>query len=81
MKKIISAAALAAAGLSLAAPAAQAAPAPIPAAPAAHAAPVAFGDETTEFEATGAILDTGTSLITLPSEYAEMLNSMLNSHK
>lgn len=32
-----------------------------------------FGEQTAEMEATGAILDTGTSLISLPSTYAEML--------
>jgi len=32
-----------------------------------------FGDETAEFESTGAILDTGTSLIALPSTLADLL--------
>lgn len=34
---------------------------------------ISFGDETAEFESTGAILDTGTSLIALPSTLAELL--------
>ncbi|KAF3902852.1 Saccharopepsin [Arthrobotrys entomopaga] len=43
---------------------------------------LSFGDETVEFgEEWGAILDTGTSLITLPSEYAEMLNSEIGAKK
>lgn len=34
---------------------------------------IGYGDETAELESTGAILDTGTSLITLPSTLAELL--------
>ena len=34
---------------------------------------ISFGDSTAELDATGAILDTGTSLITLPSTLAELL--------
>ncbi|KAF3910755.1 Saccharopepsin [Dactylellina cionopaga] len=40
-----------------------------------------FGDQTAEFDSMGAILDTGTSLITLPSDYAEMLNSFIGAKK
>lgn len=39
---------------------------------------ISFGDETADFDSTGAILDTGTSLITLPSNYAEMINAMIS---
>ena len=34
---------------------------------------ISYGEETAELEGTGAILDTGTSLITLPSTLAELL--------
>jgi saccharopepsin len=34
---------------------------------------ITFGDETAELEGTGVILDTGTSLIALPSTIAELL--------
>ena len=34
---------------------------------------ITFGDETAELEDTGVILDTGTSLIALPSTFAELL--------
>ena len=34
---------------------------------------ISFGDATAELDSTGAILDTGTSLITLPSTLAELL--------
>lgn len=36
---------------------------------------VRFGDEVLELENTGAAIDTGTSLIALPSDIAEMLNA------
>jgi saccharopepsin len=36
---------------------------------------VTFGSEELELENTGAAIDTGTSLIALPSDIAEMLNS------
>lgn len=36
---------------------------------------VAFGDDVLELENTGAAIDTGTSLIALPTDVAEMLNS------
>lgn len=36
---------------------------------------VAFGDDELELENTGAAIDTGTSLIALPSDIAEMLNA------
>jgi saccharopepsin len=42
---------------------------------------ITFGDETAEFEGTGAILDTGTSLITLPSTIAELLNKEIGAKK
>lgn len=42
---------------------------------------ISYGDDTAEFENTGAILDTGTSLITLPSQLAEMLNAQLGAKK
>jgi len=38
---------------------------------------ISFGKESAELENTGVILDTGTSLIALPSTLAEMLNSGL----
>jgi len=40
-----------------------------------------FGDETAEFEGTGAILDTGTSLIVLPTTIAELLNKEIGATK
>ncbi|KAF3942118.1 Saccharopepsin [Dactylella cylindrospora] len=40
-----------------------------------------FGDETAELESTGAILDTGTSLIALPSTYAELLNAEMGAKR
>lgn len=40
-----------------------------------------FGDETAELEDTGVILDTGTSLIALPSGLAEILNSQIGAKK
>ncbi|POS82886.1 putative vacuolar protease A [Erysiphe pulchra] len=42
---------------------------------------ISFGDETSEFENTGAILDTGTSLIGLPSDIAEFLNTLIGAKK
>lgn len=36
---------------------------------------VAFGDDELELESTGAAIDTGTSLIALPTDIAEMLNA------
>nr|OQO15527.1 Vacuolar protease A [Rachicladosporium sp. CCFEE 5018] len=42
---------------------------------------ITFGDETAELEATGAILDTGTSLIALPSTLAELLNKEMGAKK
>ena len=36
---------------------------------------VAFGDDELELENTGAAIDTGTSLIALPTDIAEMLNA------
>lgn len=35
---------------------------------------IKFGDETLELDGTGAAIDTGTSLIVLPSDIAELLN-------
>lgn len=40
---------------------------------------IAFGGQTAEIEATGAILDTGTSLIALPSTMAELLNKEIGA--
>lgn len=42
---------------------------------------ITFGDETAELEKTGAILDTGTSLIALPSTLAELLNKEIGATK
>ncbi|KAK6357126.1 Vacuolar protease A [Orbilia javanica] len=42
---------------------------------------ITFGDQTSELESWGAVLDTGTSLITLPSDYAEMLNAQIGATK
>jgi saccharopepsin len=42
---------------------------------------VAYGDESAELEGTGVILDTGTSLIALPSQLAEMLNAEIGAKK
>lgn len=42
---------------------------------------ISFGDDTAELEKTGVILDTGTSLIALPSNYAEMLNKEIGAKK
>ena len=42
---------------------------------------ISLGDDTAELEGTGVILDTGTSLIVLPSNYAEMLNAQIGAKK
>ncbi|KAF2213718.1 hypothetical protein CERZMDRAFT_38837 [Cercospora zeae-maydis SCOH1-5] len=42
---------------------------------------IAFGDQLAEIDATGAILDTGTSLIALPSTLAELLNKEIGAKK
>jgi saccharopepsin len=42
---------------------------------------ITFGGQSAELEGTGAILDTGTSLITLPSTLAELLNKEIGAKK
>jgi len=42
---------------------------------------ITFGDSTAEMENTGVILDTGTSLIALPSTLAELLNKEIGAKK
>ncbi|KAK3689872.1 vacuolar protease A precursor [Podospora appendiculata] len=42
---------------------------------------LSYGDDTLELENTGVILDTGTSLIALPSQLAEMLNTQMGAKK
>ncbi|KAH6652032.1 putative vacuolar protease A [Truncatella angustata] len=42
---------------------------------------ITFGDETAELENTGVILDTGTSLIALPTDLAELLNKEIGAKK
>ena len=42
---------------------------------------IAFGDEVADLEDTGVILDTGTSLIALPSKLAELLNREIGAKK
>lgn len=42
---------------------------------------ISFGDETAELTETGVILDTGTSLIALPSTLAELLNKEMGAKK
>jgi len=42
---------------------------------------MSFGDEELELENTGAAIDTGTSLIVLPTDIAEMLNSQIGATK
>ena len=40
---------------------------------------ISFGDQTAEIDSTGAILDTGTSLLALPSTLAELLNKEIGA--
>ncbi|KAI0531675.1 aspartic peptidase domain-containing protein [Xylaria digitata] len=42
---------------------------------------ISFGDESAQLENTGVILDTGTSLIALPSDLAELLNKEMGAKK
>jgi len=42
---------------------------------------ITFGDQTAELDETGAILDTGTSLIALPSTLADLLNKEIGAKK
>ncbi|GLB33847.1 putative peptidase A1 family protein [Lyophyllum shimeji] len=42
---------------------------------------VSFGDDEVELENTGAAIDTGTSLIALPTDLAEMLNTQIGAKK
>jgi saccharopepsin len=42
---------------------------------------LSFGDDEVEFENTGAAIDTGTSLIVLPTDMAEMLNTQIGATK
>ncbi|PYH45423.1 pepsin-like aspartic protease [Aspergillus saccharolyticus JOP 1030-1] len=42
---------------------------------------IALGDDVAELENTGVILDTGTSLIALPSSLAEMINAQIGAKK
>ncbi|KAI0968488.1 aspartic peptidase domain-containing protein [Xylaria arbuscula] len=42
---------------------------------------IAFGDEVAELDNTGVILDTGTSLIALPTDLAELLNKEIGAKK
>jgi saccharopepsin len=42
---------------------------------------ITFGDEELELENTGAAIDTGTSLIALPTDMAEMLNTQIGATK
>jgi len=42
---------------------------------------VSFGDDELELENTGAAIDTGTSLIALPTDIAEMLNAQIGATK
>ncbi|KAM3498429.1 hypothetical protein MY10362_008255 [Beauveria mimosiformis] len=42
---------------------------------------IAFGDEVAELENTGVVLDTGTSLNTLPTDLAELLNKEIGAKK
>jgi saccharopepsin len=42
---------------------------------------VSFGDDFLELENTGAAIDTGTSLIALPTDVAEMLNTQIGAKK
>jgi saccharopepsin len=42
---------------------------------------ISFGHESASFENTGAILDTGTSLIVLPTEMSELINAQIGAKK
>jgi saccharopepsin len=42
---------------------------------------ITFGDDEVELENTGAVIDTGTSLIALPSDIAEMINAQIGAKK
>jgi len=42
---------------------------------------VVFGDDELELESTGAAIDTGTSLIVVPTDIAEMLNTQIGAKK
>jgi len=42
---------------------------------------IAYGDDAAELENTGIILDTGTSLIALPTQLAEMINAAMGAKK
>nr|GAT59467.1 aspartic peptidase A1 [Mycena chlorophos] len=42
---------------------------------------IAFGDDVLDLENTGAAIDTGTSLIAMPSDVAEMLNAQIGATK
>ncbi len=42
---------------------------------------LSYGDDTADLENTGVILDTGTSLIALPSQIAELLNARIGAKK
>ncbi|KXN89622.1 Vacuolar aspartic protease [Leucoagaricus sp. SymC.cos] len=42
---------------------------------------ISFGDEELQLENTGAAIDTGTSLIALPTDFAEMLNTQIGAKK
>lgn len=42
---------------------------------------ITFGKEVADMEGTGAILDTGTSLIAMPTDYAELLNKQIGAKK
>jgi saccharopepsin len=42
---------------------------------------ITLGDESAELDGTGAAIDTGTSLIVLPSGLAEMINAMIGAKK
>jgi len=42
---------------------------------------ITFGEETADMDNTGAILDTGTSLIAMPTDYAELLNKQIGAKK
>ncbi|EAU84813.1 endopeptidase [Coprinopsis cinerea okayama7 len=42
---------------------------------------ISFGDDELELEHTGAAIDTGTSLIALPTDMAEMLNTQIGARK